>query len=48
MKVFSTLLDLALLPVAIVKDVVCIIPIVASDMESATRKQCEKIDEDLG
>lgn len=47
MKLFTTLLDLALLPVAIVKDVVCAIPIVAGDMESATRKQVEKIDEDL-
>ena len=46
MKLFSTLLDVALLPVAMVKDALDIHNFVEGN-KSYTRQQVEKIDEDL-
>ena len=49
MRLFSALLDIALLPVVIVKDVVCAIPDMASLKEPMgdTRSACAKIDNHL-
>jgi hypothetical protein len=51
MKLFETMLDIVLLPVAVAKDVV-LAPIKMMDPfdnggKSETRKQVEKIDEDI-
>ncbi len=52
MKIFTSILDIALLPVAIVKDVATapikiIAPFDKREILGSTREQAEKIDEDL-
>ena len=48
MKLFSALFDTMLLPVAVAKDVFNPWPQLLNGSDSFTRKQIEKIEDDLG
>lgn len=47
-KLFSAMLDLALVPVSVVKDVVDPWPMFINGKKSATRKTIEAVERDLG
>ena len=49
MKFFTTLFDIAVLPVYIVKDTFCALPDLSAGCApfSDTRAQCQQIDEDI-
>jgi hypothetical protein len=47
MGLFSTIFDLATLPVEIVKDVITLGGTITEEEESYTRKKMEEIDDDL-
>ena len=47
MKLLSALFDTILLPVAVVKDIVTAGGILTDDCKSATRRQIEKIEDNL-
>ena len=48
MKILSAVFDIVLIPLAVVKDVVNPWPMIIEDRKSATRKQIEAVEEDLG
>jgi len=49
MGLFSSLFEVVMLPVAVVKDVVCILPDLSMGIEpmSATKQKCEDIDREI-
>jgi len=49
MRLFSALFNLAVLPVAIARDVVCLLPDLSCGIApmSATKQTCENIDEEI-